>query len=242
LSLRRADRTFWSKAREWLVAAGFRPQYSYSQCGEDLIIRFLFSMIGVPRPTYLDLGAHHPSYLSNTKLLYAHGSRGVNVEANPQLIAGFRRARRGDVNLNVGVVAEENDGKTIDFYVMSSTTMSTFSLAEAQRLEAETAIKRTTTIAVPVRGVVSLINEYCGGAFPDLLNVDIEGTDSLIVAALLAKPLELRPKAICIETLSYSETGGATKRTELIAAVVNAGYSVHADTYINTIFKRADLK
>jgi len=206
-----------------------------------LIIRFLFSSIGIPQPSYIDLGAHHPNYLSNTKLLYSEGSRGINVEANPELIAGFRRSRREDVNLNLGIVAEESDGKTVDFHVMNSSTMSTFSLDEALRLEAETTIKRTKTIPVAVRGVLSIIREYCDGAFPDLLNVDIEGTDSLIVPALVATPPELRPKVVCIETLTYSESGTATKRADLIAAIVAAGYTVYADTYINTIFKRSDL-
>jgi len=232
---------FRLRVRAWLVAKGFWSQRSYSQCGEDLIIRFLFNSVGIPQPTYIDLGAHHPNHLSNTKLLYADGSRGVNVEANPDLLARFRRSRRGDLNLNFGVGAEENDGKTVDFYVMNSSTMSTFSLEEAVRLEAETSIKRIKTIQVPMRGVLSIVKEYCGGAFPDLLNVDIEGTDSLVVPALVATPLALRPKVVCIETLTYSESGTAKKRTDLIRAIVDAGYKVYADTYINTIFKRADL-
>ena len=164
------------------------------------------------------------------------------MEANPDLIARFRRSRRDDINLNFGVGAEETDGTTVDFYVMNSSTMSTFSLEEAQRLEAETSIKRTKTIQVPMRGVLSIIREYCDGAFPDLLNVDIEGTDSLIVPALVATPHERRPKVICIETLTYSESGTATKRADLIRAIVDAGYTVYADTRINTIFKRTDLK
>jgi FkbM family methyltransferase len=242
LSLRRAALDFRLKARAWLVAKGYWSQRSYSQSGEDLIIKFLFNSIGVPQPSYIDLGAHHPSHLSNTKLLYAQGSRGINVEANPELIARFRRSRRKDINLNVGVVAEEHDGETVDLYVMDSSTMSTLSLEEARRLDAETSIKRAKTVRVPGRGLLSIIKEHRGGAFPDLLNVDIEGTDSLVVPALLATPLELRPKVICIETVTYSESGTATKRTDLIRAIVDAGYKVHADTSINTIFKRADLR
>jgi FkbM family methyltransferase len=230
------------RVRERLIARGLWSQRSYSQCGEDLIMRFLFASAGIGRPTYIDLGAHHPTHLSNTKLLYADGSRGINVEANPELIAKFHRSRRKDINLNFGVGPEESDGKTVDFYVMNSSTMSTFSLEEALRLEAETSIKRTRTIQVPMRGVSSIIREYCGGVFPDLLNVDIEGTDSLVVPALVAAPFESRPKVVCIETLTYSESGTARKRTELIQAIAEAGYRVYADTYINTIFKRTDLK
>ena len=39
---------------------------SYAQCGEDLIIDFLFATLKVPKVRYLDLGAHHPTYFSNT--------------------------------------------------------------------------------------------------------------------------------------------------------------------------------
>lgn len=241
MSLRRAS-DFKQRLREWLVAKGLWSQRSYSQCGEDLIIHFLFRSAGIVKPSYIDLGAHHPNHLSNTRLLYATGSRGINVEANPALIARFKRSRPRDINLNFGVGADESDGTTVDFYVMDSATMSTFSLEEALRLEAETSIKRTKTIQVPMRGVSSIIKEYCAGVFPDLLNVDIEGTDSLVVPALTAAPFETRPKVICIETLTYSESGTARKRTDLIGAVEDAGYNVYADTHINTIFKRADLK
>jgi len=233
---------FKARTREWLVAKGLLSQRSYSQCGEDLIIRFLLNSIGIERPTYIDLGAHHPTYLSNTKLLYLCGCRGINVEANPALITSFRRHRRRDLNLNVGIVAEEHDGETVDFYVMNVPAMSTFSLDEVRRLEAETAIRLAKTIPIAVRGVSSVLKQYCDSRFPDLLTVDIEGTDALVVPAIARAPVSLRPSVICIETLTYSESGTATKRSDLIEAIVKSGYDVYADTYINTIFKRSDVR
>jgi len=112
------------RARQWLVAKGFAPNKSYSQCGEDLLIRFLFDLLRVSRPSYIDLGAHHPSYLSNTKKLYSEGCRGINIEANPALIASFHRHRSKDLNLNIGIVAEERDGETVEFYVMNVPALS----------------------------------------------------------------------------------------------------------------------
>ena len=229
------------RAEQWLVAKGWRAQKSYSQCGEDLMIRFLFDIIGVDRPSYIDLGAHHPSYLSNTRKLYSEGCRGINVEANPALMARFLRHRSGDLNLNVGIVTEHRDGQWVDFHVMNDPAMSTFSAEEAQRLEAETSMRVVKRIPVAVRGLSSLIEEYCGGVFPDLLSVDIEGTDALVLPVLARTELERRPKVVCIETLSYSESGTASKRVDLIDGIVRTGYEMYADTYINTIFKRSDL-
>lgn len=232
---------FRRRLEQWLVTKGVRGRSSYSQCGEDLLIRFVFDILRVPRPSYLDLGAHHPAYLSNTKRLYQEGCRGINVEANPVLLASFRRHRSEDLNLNVGIVPEERDGEEVEFYVMNDPAMSTFSADEARRLEAETAMRVVARQRVPVRGLQSLVAEHCGGVFPDLLTVDIEGTDELVVPALAGTLVNRRPKVVCIETLTYSESGTARKKTELIDALTATGYDVYADTYINTLFKRSDL-
>jgi hypothetical protein len=56
---------------------------SYSQCGEDLIVRCVFDFMKIPSPTYLDIGAHHPQHLSNTFLFYQQGAHGVNIEPDP---------------------------------------------------------------------------------------------------------------------------------------------------------------
>lgn len=68
---------------------------SFSQCGEDLILRHLFDQLGIARPTYLDVGAHHPQMLSNTALFSATGSTGINVEPDPELFAAFPPVDRG---------------------------------------------------------------------------------------------------------------------------------------------------
>ena len=46
---------------------------SFSQCGEDLIVKFIFDCLGINSPTYIDIGAHHPHYISNTALFYKNG-------------------------------------------------------------------------------------------------------------------------------------------------------------------------
>lgn len=214
---------------------------SYSQCGEDLLIKFLFQTLRVQRPSYMDVGAHDPRYLNNTKLFYDRGGRGINIEANPALIASFRRRRPRDVNLNVGVVDDKDDGKMLDFYVASTPTMSTFSAEEARRLEQETALRIVATIQVPARSLLSIVREHWNGSFPDLLTIDIEGLDAVIIPSIKAVPLNDRPKIVCIETLTYSEQAPPVKKVELIDEVRLAGYRIHADTHINTIFCRADL-
>lgn len=56
---------------------------SYSQFYEDIFLWQLFQ--GKTTGTYVDIGANHPTELSNTKKFYDAGWRGVTVEPNPKL-------------------------------------------------------------------------------------------------------------------------------------------------------------
>jgi Methyltransferase FkbM domain len=230
------------RVRRWLVSKGLAARKSYSQCGEDLLIAFLFEMLGVQKPSYMDIGAHDPNYLNNTKIFYDRGSTGINIEANPTLIRRFERLRPRDVNLNVGVVDESSGASTLDFYVMSMSTMSTFSKEEAQRLIRETSLKIERVIPVATKGLAQIVRDRSQGTCPELLCVDIEGLDAVLIPSIASFEQKKRPSVICIETLTYSESARPErKRHDLIEAVERVGYAVYADTFINTIFCREDL-
>lgn len=223
-----------------LKLRGLIPTASYSQSGEDLIIRFLMDQLAIAKPSYLDLGAHHPSYLSNTKKFYLSGSRGINVEADPSLIGRFQSQRRRDVNLNVGV-GPKGCKPTATLYLMSTPTMNTFSAEEAHRLHDTTSIKIKSTFDVPILSVDKILENCKLSHFPDFLTIDIEGLDSIIVDSLEDYPHQKRPKVICIETIEYSEKSAPKKKMNLIKQVENQGYLLYADTWINSIFVQEDL-
>ena len=122
----------WPRIANYLrLQAGIYYRKSWSQCGEDLILRYLFDLLHIARPTYIDIGAHHPWYYNNTYLFYRQGARGVNIEPDPSLHAGLVRGRRHDINLNIGIGPGEAE---LDFYVMSTRTLNTFSASEAKKL------------------------------------------------------------------------------------------------------------
>ncbi len=110
-------------------------QVSYSQFGEDLIVRYLFDMLGTKQPTYLDIGANHPRFISNTYYFYKRGARGVLVEPNPRLCKVLRSVRPRDVVLEVGIgLTAETQA---DFFVFGGFAdgLSTFSRSEATHWE-----------------------------------------------------------------------------------------------------------
>lgn len=214
----------------------YKAKKSYAQQGEDLIVKFVFDHLGIQKPSYLDIGAHHPYYLSNTALLYKYGSRGINIEPNPELIKNFKLHRKNDINLNIGITDIE---ASLDFFIMSESTMSTFSKKEALRIDNETRIKIKKTITVPTFPVKNIINQYYNSIFPDFLSIDVEGLEHIILETIDFE--HSFPKVICLETMTYSESGQEMKRTDLIDYLIKKGYFVYADTYTNTIFIKKSI-
>jgi FkbM family methyltransferase len=213
----------------------YSPQLSYSQSGEDLIIKFIFDAIGIHKPRYLDIGAYHPEILSNTALFYQNGSHGINAEANPYLLNNFFAKRPKDINLNLGVGSES---KKLDFYVMSTPTLSTFSQEEVKKYVTETKHTLQEIIPIQVETINQIVNQYAGGCFPELLSLDVEGLDLAILQSIDYQ--KSYPIVICVETISFSETGEGEKNHQVVDFLTSQGYLIYADTYINTIFVRED--
>jgi FkbM family methyltransferase len=204
---------------------------SYAQTGEDLIIRFIFDQLQIARPTYIDVGAHHPFYLSNTALFYQSGSRGINIEPDPHLYKGFLQHRKKDLNLNIGIGETEGDA---DFFIISSPTLNTFSKSQAEGYKKEGDYRITNVIKTRINTLKNIIDDYNNGIFPQLLNLDAEGIDELILHSV--DYATCFPLVMCIETISFSTSGNGIRNTALIDYVKSKGYRVYADTYINTIF------
>jgi FkbM family methyltransferase len=212
----------------------FQPapgKVSYAQCGEDLIVDYLLTALGIERPTYLDIGAHHPTFLSNTYYFYRKGCRGVLVEADPTLIPALKRTRPRDVCVSAGVARESNGA--MPFYVMQSTSLSTFSGSDAKRVAAFPDHKIERVIQVPVLSLAELIRRYCP-EMPHFVSLDVEGMDLTVLQGM--DFTRFRPPVFCIETLTYTPDKTEWKVTEIIELMHGVGYLSYADTYINTIF------
>ncbi|HTF03669.1 MAG TPA: FkbM family methyltransferase [Bacteroidia bacterium] len=211
-------------------------QESYSQCGEDLIIDHVFHELRMVQPGYIDIGAHHPRYINNTYLFYLKGSRGINIEPDPQLFEEFTRMRNGDINLNVGV--GDTNGEA-DFYIMTEPTLNTFIKEEAERAEKEHAAYRIKEVRkLKINLLDDIIRQYNNGNFPELLSIDVEGLDEVILRSINYETAT--PKVMCVETLTFSTRGRGEKKTDLIEFIKSKGYIAYADTYINTIFVKED--
>jgi FkbM family methyltransferase len=203
---------------------------SYSQCGEDLIMQLLFKVLGIDTVSYLDVGAHHPTYLSNTYLFYKSGGRGVCVEPDPSLFEEFGKKRPHDVHLNCGVGTFAGQ---VDFFVMSTSTLNTFSKEEVERYLSYGKQRIMKTIKIELRLINDILEKHFEKC-PNLVSLDVEGMDYEILDCFNFG--KYRPDVFCLETLSYNEDKSERKLTEIIDIMHKNGYLTYADTYINTIF------
>lgn len=177
---------------EWNTAKSIFGLKFYGQANEDLVIAAIFSHIGIEKPTYIDLGAHHPYHLSNTALMYENGCRGINIDASSASIELFKRYRPQDINLNVGVADKRG---SLPFYMTDDIGARNTFVENAFNDEG---YKVSYIKYLPVVTLDDIINEYCNSCFPDFLSCDIEGYDFQVLDSYDLK--KTGPKVICVET------------------------------------------
>jgi hypothetical protein len=205
---------------------------SYAQYGEDILIYSLFKeFLKIDKPSYLDIGAHHPYHLSNSALLYKLGSRGVNIEANPSLIQAFHKFRPGDKNINIGISPLVNE--TLPFYIMYQPELNTFIKDQAEELEGN-GYPIKEIINIPCYNLEYIIQNYCDGIFPDFLSLDVEGFDVSVIENYGFR--SSKPKIICVENLKIDKNGRFYKLEKIREVLRNNNYVLIADTFLNDIF------
>lgn len=209
---------------------------SYSQQGEDLLIDLALRALGITQPHYLDIGANNPMRGNNTYLRYTRGARGVLVEPDPRLASLLRQKRPGDTVIQVGIApASESHAQ---YYVMSGDALSTFKREEAQHMVESGSYgpqEIRQVLSVPLISINALMAEHFPQG-PDVLSLDTEGYDLEIIQALDFS--RYAPRCMCIETLRYDAAGKLYKVQDIIDFAEAQGYTVFADTRVNTIFIR----
>lgn len=170
---------------------------SYAQHGDDFMLLSLVDRLGITPSAlnYIDVGAHHPNTISNTKLLYDRGFRGIHVEANPNLIEAFEKERPDELILNVGVAPEA--GRKAFYMYSDLSGRNTFSPDEVKSLDGVLTVQ--TTLIINVVTLNSIIDKHCRGVWPDILSIDIEGLDYGVLKSCTFSAYNA-PKIICVET------------------------------------------
>src|ERR1700733_8947965 len=159
---------------------------SYSQHGEDVIIWEFLRQYDLSGSMYVDVGANHPSDISNSYLLYKKGLRGIIVEPNQELIALFRRFRPEDIPLAIGC---SNENSVLPFHISRTPVLSSF----ADSRESGKAYK---TLYLPIMRLDDAIR-HLEFDFVSLLSIDVEGLNYEVMEG--AKQVIGRSLLVCLE-------------------------------------------
>ena len=170
----------WTRFRLWMpfrINAHASYYSSHSQFGEDMVVR---GILGDRRDgTYVDIGAHHPVYFSNTYHFYLKGWSGLNVDAIPGSMEVFRLVRPRDINVEACVGPKE--GELLQFRIFDIPALNTFDDGSADETIGSGRGRLIRTIPYQTRTLANLLSEHLSGRHVDLLSIDIEGMDEQVL-------------------------------------------------------------
>jgi FkbM family methyltransferase len=220
---------FYKKFRVMLPSSHYLK--SYSQEGEDLILRRIFA--GQKKGFYIDVGAHHPKRFSNTYIFYHMGWQGINIDARPGSMTEFRRLRARDINLEIGV--SESEG-ALNYYQFEESALNGFSIdlsLNRAKLGVSRLISESIVQTLPLKQILS--NHMHDTRIIDFLTIDVEGMDLEVLRSNDWN--KFRPKIVLVEVLASSLD---TFKSHPVNQFMNTkGYRMYSKA-MNTAFFMAD--
>jgi FkbM family methyltransferase len=176
---------------------GLPAAFSFAQGAEDILIpyiaRYHFGLDGPGK--YVDVGCNAPVKYSNTFLLYLIGWRGINIDANAELIAECKRIRRQDVCVRAAVSDSEREAIFHKGKDDAVSTIDETRLVEWKRYFAFSEEDQETLVTCTL---TSILDEHWRKGDPiDLLSIDVEGHDLQVLRSLDLS--RYRPKIVVIE-------------------------------------------
>jgi FkbM family methyltransferase len=193
-------------------------QLSYSQDGEDMILRRIFERQGAG--FYVDVGAHDPFRFSNTCHFHRRGWRGINIDANP-------------ANICSGIA--DTPGR-MTFHRFNEPALDTFDAALAVERAALPGYRLADRIDVDVRRLDDVLSVHlAAGQAIDFLSVDVEGFDLQVLRS--NDWTRFRPKVLLVEARSADL--GELSGDPACAFARSVGYKPVAKTVNTVIFVEA---
>ena len=204
--------------------------YSYSQFGEDIILEFY---LGRRAPGFfVDVGAYHPRRCSNTFLLYLRGWRGINIDADPDVISLFNAERPQDQNVLAAISGTSGTGTLIRF---NEKAFNTLSPALAERATRHPAWKIQDTVTVTTHRLSDILHRHVpDGQRIDVMNVDIEGAD---LDALQGNDWDrFSPEFLIAEDHAFEAAN--PHRSDIFQFLSEKGYVLISHAVYSLIFRR----
>ena len=206
---------------------------SYSQDGEDMVLRRIFER--QDSGFYVDVGAHHPRRFSNTFHFSRRGWTGINIDASPESVNAFVKECPSDINVCVGV--SETSGELL-YHMFNEPALNTFDAALAAERSRLAGYHLLGTRNVPVRRLDELLTEHLPpGQGIDFMSIDVEGFDLLVLRS--GDWTRFRPRVLLVEARERTFAALGDDPINLFAESI--GYRLIAKTLNTLIYEDGSL-
>ncbi len=153
------------------------PVSSYSQYGEDLILKGLMERDQIDpskKGFYLDVGAHQPNRFSNTQVFYDLGWSGINIEPNEGIKCLFDKTRPRDETLEIALGKKCGSQK---FFLYNEPALNSLNNRNSEL--SDTPYSSTGSKVIEIARMEDIINEICAERLPEpnFLDIDVEGLE-----------------------------------------------------------------
>lgn len=207
---------------------------SYSQEGEDMILRRLFEK--QKTGFYVDVGAHHPKRFSNTFFFYKKGWRGINIDAMPNSMRLFDKIRPRDINLEIPVSDKK---QKLIYYMFNEPALNGFSTDLTEKRDGKDNYKVIAEKELETSTLKEIFEQYLPHSQEiDFLSIDVEGLDLQVLKS--NDWGRFRPKFVLVEILGSS----ISKITDSEEYKFLSGfeYEIFAKTVNTILFQRKNAK
>jgi len=202
---------------------------SYSQEGEDMILRRLFEKQA--NGFYVDVGAHHPMRFSNTYFFYKKGWNGINIDAMPNSMKLFEKFRPRDINIEKPVSDKK---QVLTYYAFNEPALNGFS---KELTEERTNVDNNYHVIFEKDIETLTLKEILDDNLPknqeiDFLSIDVEGLDFMVLKS--NDFTKYKPKVILVEILGSSLKD--IEDNEITKYLKQYDYSIYAKAVNTVIF------
>ena len=209
------------------IANSFEPCKSYSQNGEDMLLRSVMQQ-SLPKDFkgfFVDIGAHHPFRFSNTAYFYEQGWQGINIEPTPEAIELFNKNRERDINLNIGIGARR---ETRTLYQFTNSSLNSFDKP------ADSTQEVVGTVDVQIMPLADVLDANLpNGATINFMSIDIAGLSTGLLESNNWE--KYKPQFLLIEDVDSS---GTVDASEVYSFLHDKGYDQTYKTPSTLIFQQ----
>jgi FkbM family methyltransferase len=200
---------------------------SYSQCGEDLILKSIFGKTK-RQGLYVDIGCNNPIQKSNTFKLYLKGWNGICADGNAALMKKFKKIRTRDICLTEIV---SDSAREVTFY-QDDINHEMSSVDSGQGTELKAIYKNLKEIKTYSTTLAAIFDQHVHSGKIDLLCIDVEHHD---LEVLKGNDFDkYRPEIICVE---FDGSMMSLKGSELDTFLTARNYTIIAFSSPNVYYR-----